>query len=77
MEVIPIDKVVWFFILMVFHALIEAIVTALDGANEVSLEKKMEEGNTKAKLVLWMLDHHRRYITVTDFIRIITRSLYD
>lgn len=50
--------------------MIEAIITALDGVNEVSLGKKADEGNTRAKLVLWLLDHHRRYITVTDFIRI-------
>ncbi len=70
MEGVPISVIVWFIVFLMVNALVEAIVTALDGVNEVSLEKKEEEGNTKAKLVLWLLDHHRRYITVIDFIRI-------
>lgn len=72
MDGIPINVIVWFFGLIVWNAIIEAMITALDGVNEVSLEKKTEEGSTRAKLVLWLLDHHRRYITVTDFIRIVS-----
>ena len=72
MDGVPISVIIWFLGLIMWNALIEAMITALDGVNEVSLEKKAEEGNTRAKLVLWLLDHHRRYITVTDFIRIVS-----
>lgn len=70
MDGIPISGIVWFIGLIMLNALVEAIVTALDGVNKVSLEKKAEEESTQAKLVIWLLDHHHRYITVTDFIRI-------
>lgn len=73
MDGIPISAIVWFIGLMFLNAFIEAIVTALDNVNEVNLEKKIEEGNTRAKLVMLTLEkRHPRYITVFDFIRIIT-----
>ena len=55
MEGIPISAIVWFIGLVFLNAFIEAIVTALDSVNEVSLEKKIEEGNTRAKLVMFLL----------------------
>ena len=73
MDGIPISAIVWFIGLMFLNAFIEAIVTALDSVNEVNLEKKIEEGSTKAKLVMLVLGkRHPRYITVLDFIRIAT-----
>ena len=71
MDGVPISAIVWFIGLLFLNAFVEAIVTALDNVNEVILEKKVEEGSTKAKLVILVLEkRHPRYITVLDFIRI-------
>lgn len=71
MDGLPIRGMTWMVVLMVISALIEAMVTAFENVSELSIEKRAEDGDEKAKKVLYLLEHHRRYITVTDLIRIL------
>ena len=68
MDGLPIRGVIWMVGLMVLNALTEAMITALDNVSEANLLKKAEEGSRRAKWVCRLLEHHRRYITVTDLI---------
>ena len=68
MDGLPIRGMLWLIGLIILNALTEAMITALQNVNEPGAEKKAEEGDKRAKLVVWLLAHHRRYITVTDYI---------
>lgn len=46
------------------------MVTAFENVSDLSVEKRLEEGSKKAKQVQYLLEHHRRYITVTDLLRL-------
>ena len=74
MDGLPIRGVMWLVGLMIFNAMIEAMVTAFENVSESAVEKRLEEGEEKAKQVKHLLEHHRRYITVTDMLRLITIS---
>ncbi len=74
MDGLPIRGVMWLVGLVIFNAIVEAMVTAFENVSEVSVEKRLEEGDKKAKRVRYLLEHHRRYITVTDLLRLVTVS---
>ena len=74
MDGLPIRGVMWLIGLMMFNAMIEAMVTAFENVSESAVEKRIEEGEDKAKQVKYLLEHHRRYITVTDILRLMTVS---
>ena len=44
------------------------------GGKPPAVEKRLEEGEKKAKQVQYLLEHHRRYITVTDLLRLVAVS---
>lgn len=71
MDGLPIRGVTWMVVLMIISALVEAMVTAFENVSEPGVEKRAEDGDGKAKKVLYLLERHRRYITVTDLIRIL------
>ena len=71
MDGLPIRGVTWIVVLVIVNALVEAMVTAFENASELSVERKAEEGDGKAKRVLYLIEHHRRYITVTDLVRVL------
>ena len=72
MDGLPIRGVTWIVILIIVNALTEAMVTAFENASEAGMEKRAEDGDEKAKKVLALMERHRRYITVTDLIRILS-----
>ncbi len=74
MDGLPIRGVIWLVGFMIFNAVVEAMVTAFENVSEGAVEKRLEEGDAKAKQVQYLLDHHRRYITVTDLLRLATVS---
>ena len=74
MDGLPIRGVIWLIGLMIFNAVVEAMVTAVESVSESAVEKRLEEGDTKAKRVQYLLEHHRRYITVTDLLRLVAIS---
>ena len=74
MDGLPIRGVIWLVGLVISNAFVEAIITSFENVSELSVEKKQEEGDEKAKKVQYLLDHHRRYITVTDLLRLVTVS---
>ena len=74
MDGLPIRGVMWLVGLVILNAIVEAMVTAFESVSESAVEKRLEEGEKKAKLVQRLLDHHRRYITVTDFLRLVAVS---
>ncbi len=74
MDSIPIRGVMWLIGFMILNAVVEAMVTAFENVSESAVEKQMAEGNKKAKLVQKLIEHHRRYITVTDLLRILAVS---
>lgn len=74
MDGLPICGVIWLIVFFVFNAVVEAMVTAFENVSESTVEKKLEEGNKKAKLVRNLTEHHRRYITVTDMLRLLAVS---
>ena len=70
MDGLPIRGVMWLVGLVIFNAIVEAMVTAFESVSESAVEKRLEEGEEKAKRVNFLLEHHRRYITVTDILRL-------
>ena len=74
MDGLPIRAVVWLVGLMILNAIAEAMVTSFENVSESAVEKRLEEGSKKAKQVQYLLDHHRRYITVTDLLRLVAVS---
>lgn len=74
MDGLPIRGVIWLVGLMILNAMVEAMVTAFENVSELSVEKRLEEGDEKAKKVQFLLEHHRRYITVTDMLRLLVVS---
>lgn len=74
MDGLPICGVIWLIGLVIINAIIEAMVTAFESVSESAVEKRLEEGEAKAKRVQYLLEHHRRYITVTDMLRLLTVS---
>lgn len=74
MDGLPIRGVVWLVGLMILNAIAEAMVTAFENVSESAVEKRLEEGEKKAKQVQYLLEHHRRYITVTDLLRLVAVS---
>lgn len=74
MDGLPICGVMWLFGLIILNAIVEAMITAFENVSEATVEKRLEEGDAKAKRVNVLLEHHRRYITVTDLLRLATVS---
>ncbi len=74
MDGLPIRGVTWIVVFMILNALTEAMITAFESISEPGVEKRAEDGDKKAQKVFYILEHHRRYITVTDFIRIVCVS---
>jgi len=74
MDGLPIRGVIWLIGLVILNAIVEAMVTAFESVSESAVEKRLEEGNKKAKLVQRLLERHRRYITVTDLLRFVAVS---
>ena len=74
MDGLPIRGVMWLVGLVIFNAIVEAMVTAFESVSESAVEKRLEEGEKKAKRVNFLLEHHRRYITVTDILRLVAVS---
>ncbi len=74
MDGIPICGVMWLVGLLVLNAIAEAMVTAFENVSDISVGKRLEEGDKKAKQVQYLLEHHRRYITVTDLLRLVAVS---
>ncbi len=74
MDGLPICGVIWLIGLVIINAIVEAMVTAFESVSESAVEKRLEEGEAKAKRVQYLLEHHRRYITVTDMLRLLTVS---
>lgn len=74
MDGLPIRGVIWLIGFMILNAVVEVMVTAFENVSELSVEKRLEEGEKKAKLVQYLMEHHRRYITVTDLIRLLIVS---
>ena len=74
MDGLPIRGVMWLVGLVSFNAIVEAMVTAFESVSESAVEKRLEEGDKKAKRVTFLLEHHRRYITVTDILRLVAVS---
>ena len=74
MDGLPICGVMWLVGLGILNAILEAMVTAFENVSESAVEKRLEEGDNKARRVQYLLEHHRRYITVTDMLRLVTVS---
>lgn len=74
MDGLPIRGVMWLVGFVVLNAVVEAMVTAFENVSELTVEKRLEEGDAKAKRVQYLLEHHRRYITVTDMLRLVAVS---
>lgn len=74
MDGLPIRGVMWLIGLIILNAIVEAMVTAFESVSESAVEKRLEEGNKRAKLVQRLAEHHRRYITVTDMLRLVAVS---
>ena len=74
MDGLPIRGVMWLIGLIILNAVVEAMVTAFENVSESAVEKRAEEGDKKAKLVAYLMEHHRRYITVTDLLRVLMVS---
>lgn len=74
MDGLPIRGVMWLVGFVIFNAIVEAMVTAFENVSEATVEKRLEEGDEKAKRVQYLLNHHRRYITVTDMLRLVAIS---
>ena len=74
MDSIPIRGVIWLAGLVLINAVVEAMVTAFENVSEGVVEKRLEEGDAKAKCVRYLMEHHRRYLTVTDLLRLVTVS---
>lgn len=71
MDGLPIRGVIWLAGLVILNAIVEAMVTAFENVSESAVEKRLENGEVKAKRVQYLLEHHRRYITVTDMLCLI------
>ena len=74
MDGLPICGVMWLIGFIVLNAIVEAMVTAFESVSDSAVEKRLEEGDKKAKRVQKLLEHHRRYITVTDLLRLFSVS---
>ena len=74
MDGIPIRGVIWLVGFIILNAVVEAMVTAFENISDLTVEKRVEEGDAKARRVQYLLTHHRRYITVTDLLRLVTVS---
>ncbi len=74
MDSIPIGGVTGLIALIIFNAVTEAMVTAFENLSDAAVEKRLEEGGKTVKQVQYLLNHHRRYITVTDLLRLLSVS---
>lgn len=74
MDGLPIRGVMWLVGFVILNAIVEAMVTAFENVSEVTVEKRLEEDDAKAKRVQKLLEQHRRYITVTDLLRLVAIS---
>ncbi len=74
MDGLPIRGVMWLIGLVILNAIVEAMVTAFENVSDSYIEKRLEEGSKKAKRVQYLSEHHRRYITVTDLLRLTSVS---
>lgn len=74
MDSIPIGGVTGLIALIIINAVTEAMVTAFENLSDVAVEKRLEEGGKTVKRVQYLLNHHRRYITVTDLLRLLSVS---
>ena len=55
MDGLPIRGVMWLVGLVIFNAIVEAMVTAFESVSESAVEKRLEEGEEKAKRVNFLL----------------------
>ena len=74
MDGLPICGVILLTGFIILNAIVEAMVTAFESVSEATVEKRLEAGDKKAKRVQKLLEHHRRYITVTDLLRLLSVS---
>ncbi len=74
MDGLPICGVMWLIGFIVLNAIVEAMVTAFESVSDSAVEKRLEEGDKRAKRVQKLLEHHRRYITVSDLLRLLSVS---
>ncbi|MBP3610764.1 MAG: HlyC/CorC family transporter [Lachnospiraceae bacterium] len=74
MDSIPIRGVIWLVVFLILNAVAEAMVTAFENVSELSVEKRKERGSRKAGLVQYLMEHHRRYVTVTDLLGLLAVS---
>jgi len=74
MDGLPGSGVIWLIGFIILNGIAEAMVTSFENVSESAVEKRLEEGNKKAKQVQNLLEHHRRYITVTDLLRLVAVS---
>lgn len=70
MDSIPIGGVIGMIILLIANAITEVMVTAFENVSDLAVEKRLEEGSKKAEQVKYLSERHRRYITVTDLLRL-------
>lgn len=74
MDGLPIRGVMWLIGFIILNAITEAMVTAFENVSESSVVKRLEDGEKRAGAVQKLMEHHRRYITVTDLVRLIAVS---
>ena len=72
METSPAYGLTMIVILIVVHAIIGGIKTALETVSRVNVKKRAEDGEQKAIRLEKVLQKRKRYLTVTDLIGIIT-----
>ena len=72
METSPAYGLTMIMILIVVHAIIGGIKTALETVSRVNVKKRAEDGELKAIRLEKVLQKRKRYLTVTDLIGIIT-----
>ena len=72
MENSPAYGLTMIFILIVVHAIVGAMKTALETVSRVNVKKRAEDGEKKAIRLEKVLQKRKRYLTVTDLICIVT-----
>ena len=72
METSPAYGLIMIAILIIVHAIIGGIKTALETVSRVNVKKRAEEGEVKAIRLEKVLQKRKRYLTVTDLICIMT-----
>lgn len=70
----PIRGMILILACMVVQAITAAMVTAFENVSEANAQKRAEEGEQRAGQVVYLIGHHRRYITVTDLIGLLSAA---